>query len=258
MNNLGKSHPAIFIFPCFLIGLFLFTVGSGVFLLSKRILDARQPNQTRGGELQKALIAFSAGSDFTSRPGMEEASSLLDTAPLFVPGTRPGKESPWEFPLPGDLDTGPAFPDFPAEIQLDGAHFAVAARMSIPVGQAVEQGLAKLRESTIGFNTLGQRLPQEPSPPPELRACELSITHLDSGNTWTHVISTIDGLDTTNPLWEPINLFAAVASQGLVAPPFPANTTGIESLDKKLLQVASGILRNQPLPPGNYRILIAP
>lgn len=258
MSDLGKSHPAVFIIPSVLTGLFLAATLLGAFYLSKSVLDARQKFQDRGGDLPDAFIAYPTGSNFSSSPEIVEASSLLDTAPLFVPGTRPGGESPWEFPLPENLGTGSAFPDFPAEIQLDGAHFAVAARMSIPVGQAVEQGLSKLRESTIGFDTLGRSAPAEQLPPPEPRACELSLTHLDSGKSWTHVIPTIEGLDTTSPLWEPITLFAAVASHGLVAPPSPANTTGIESLDKMLLHAADGILRKEPFPPGNYRILIAP
>jgi hypothetical protein len=207
-----------------------------------------------------AFLTYAISLNDSDKPVLEEVSSLLDTAPLFVPLYSLSQDFPQSELLAHALGVPSSFSDYPPEIQLDGAQLALDARneLSTPVVQAVDVGLRKLRESEIEFTTFGEKGSRQNSLSPELRACQIKIAQLDTGKIWTKTILPFEDTDTHSPLWEPMVLFAAIGDLGLVAPPSPANSTGIESLDKKLFHIAQKTLNTTPLPKGNYRILIYP
>ncbi len=207
-----------------------------------------------------AFLTYAIPLNESDKPVLEEVSSLLDTAPLFVPLYTLNKEPPYSKEMAKALGLPSTFSDYPPEIQLDGAQLAVDARneLSTPVVEAVDIGLRKLRESEIEFNTFGEKGSSQTRPPPVLRACQIKVAQLETGQVWTETIPPFEETDTHNPLWEPMILFAAIGDLGLVAPPSPANSTGIELLDKKLFRIVQKTLSSTPLPKGNYRILIYP
>lgn len=209
---------------------------------------------------EPAFLSYAISLNDSDKPVLEEVSSLLDTAPLFVPTYSLNKEPPYSKQMANALGVPVTFSDYPPEIQLDGAQLALDARneLSTPVVQAVDVGLRKLRESEIEFHTFGEKGAQQPHLSPESRACQIKVAQLDTGKIWTKTILPFEDIDTHSPLWEPMVLFAAIGDLGLVAPPSPANSTGIELLDKKLFQIVQKTLNTTHLPKGNYRILIYP
>lgn len=205
-----------------------------------------------------AFISFFDPHASRDIPHLEEASALLDTAPVFMPTASAFQRISSSFQTSSESDLEYVFPNYPAEIQLDGAQFAIAARMSMPVSEAVDLGLGKLRESSINFRALGRENLSGSAIPPTIRACQISITLIENGKKWVEDVPVIEESDTLSPLWEPMILFAAIGESGIEAYPSPANTTGIEPLDKKLNIIADQTLENLDLPIGNYRIEITP
>jgi hypothetical protein len=256
MQSREKPGTLPFLVPTLLMFLCGTTLLTGFFLLSQSVTFPGRGNRYEVPKVPVATISYTADSSSVSQLGLVEASALLDTAPLFVPMEETLANDRW-WGNPGKLVLDPSFPDFPAEIQLDGAHFALLSKGAIPVGQAVEKGMAKLRKTNIGFAALGQTAPPPASLLPP-RSCGLSIINLDTGKSWHHSVPPFEDIDTLNPLWEPMVLYAAVGVSGLVTPPSPVNTTGIETLDKRLIEVIKETLLNQYFPIGNYRITISP
>lgn len=238
-----------------IIGLLLFFTLRLVAELSTSDFETLNQNDT---DVPSTFISFFDGNASKEIPHLEEASSLLDTAPVFMPTDSAFDRITSSLKITNESDLEYSFPNYPAEIQLDGAQFAVAARMSIPVSEAVDLGLGKLRESSINFQSLGRGNLLKSAAPIAKRACQINITHIENGRKWKKDIQNIEGSDTLNPLWEPMILFAAMGDTGIDAYPSPANTTGIAPLDKKLTLIASQILENLDLPIGNYRIEITP
>ena len=258
MNSNDRSHHSFWV-PVLIMLVCLGGLISCISLLFVKVHAISIIDQTTPKiEASEAYLRFFDANIGNQGTNIDEATALLDTAPLFMP-TKFTLEAISASTNPsGHAEVEYSFPNYPAEIQLDGSQFAVAARMSIPVTEAVDLGLSKLRETSINFNTLGREQELESLTPVAKRACHIKIVRLETGETWVKNIAEINDSDTRSPLWEPMILFAAIGDLGTEAYPSPANTTGIESLDKKLNLIADQTLEKLDLPSGNYRIVITP
>ena len=258
MNSDYRSQNT-FLLPLFLVLTGILTLIFCLVLtfrsLSSILIDVSAPEQVFEAAFIRIIGPEVAGE---KEPIFKEVADLLDTAPLFMPSGTLFEELHVQPPQAKSGDFPQTFSEYPAEIQLDGAQFAVAARMAIPVTEAVDLGLRKLRETTVDYQTFGSITPFDKHPPLPKRACQLRITLLENGKSWYETINKIDDTDTLNPLWEPMILFAAIGASGIDAPPSPANTTGIETLDKKINFLAAKTMEKLPLPAGNYLIEVFP
>ena len=187
---------------------------------------------------------------------LKEATALLDSAPMFVPG-------PWnaagtlQAPISGQSPITPAaFQQYSPEIQLNAGLLGVSKARLIGVFAPEVEPVPIRRDSGLGFQGLGQEEVVAPSIQLPL-SCHVEFTYLESGQKWERTVKSPLGPEDEH-LWTPLIFYGAVGPIGMDAAPFSANTTGLEKLDKALAQLVIDLIQEMQFPSGNYRIVVGP
>ena len=182
--------------------------------------------------LGESFVSYYPDESEADLHSLKEATALLDSAPMFVPG-------PWnaagalEVPISEySLMTLTTFQQYPPEIQLNAGLLGVSKTRLIGIFAPKIKPVPIRRDFFLGFQGLGQegiiassvRLPL---------SCHVEFTYLESGRKWERTVkSPLDPED--EHLWPPLIFYGAVGPIGMDAAPFSANTTGLEKLDKAL------------------------
>lgn len=186
-----------------------------------------------------------------------EASALLDSAPMFVPG-------PWNAagrigsPRSGAFPSEPTvFGEYIPEIQLDAAVLAVQGNQLLGVKDALVESVRSRLDPVQGFPGMGQEGHPSTGVPVE-DVCRLRFGHLETGRTWERTLPLPVGTEAEGHLWEPLVFYAATGALGLTAMPSTVSTSGIEKLDAALAQLVLDTAIALQLPSGSYRIVAGP
>jgi hypothetical protein len=206
--------------------------------------------------LGESFVSYYLDESEADSHSLKEATALLDSAPMFVPG-------PWnaagtlEVPISEYNPVTPTiFQQYPPEIQLNAGLLDVSKARLIGVFAPEVEPVPLRRDSSLRFQGLGQegitvssvRLPF---------SCYVEFTYLESGRKWERTVkSPLDPED--EHLWPPLIFYGAVGPIGIDAAPFSANTTGLEKLDKALGLLVRDLIEEMQLPSGNYRIVVGP
>jgi len=206
--------------------------------------------------LGESFVSYYLDESEADTHSLKEATALLDSAPMFVPG-------PWnaagalEVPIYGQSPMTPTtFQQYPPEIQLIADLLGVSKTRLIGLFAPEVEQVPIRRDSILGFQGLGQEgvtasvmmLPL---------SCHVEFTYLETGRKWERTVkSPLDHED--EHLWPPLIFYGAVGPIGMTAAPFSANTTGLEKLDKALALLVRDLIQEMQLPSGNYRIVAGP
>jgi hypothetical protein len=206
--------------------------------------------------LGESFVSYYPDESEADSHSLKEATALLDSAPMFVPG-------PWntagtlEVPISEQGPMTPTtFQQYPPEIQLNAGLLGVSKTRLIGFfAPDVEQAPIR-RESILDFQGLGQEGIVVSSVLLPL-SCHVEFTYLETGRKWKRTVkSPLDPED--EHLWSPLIFYGAVGPIGMDAAPFSANTTGLEKLDKALALLVRDLIQQMQLPSGNYRIVAGP
>ena len=204
----------------------------------------------------ESFVSFYPDDSDTDSSFIKEATALLDSAPMFVPG-------PWN--AAGTLEVPVAqynpmiqstFPQYSPEIKLNSDLLGVSKKQLIGIFASGVEKLPIRREYAFGFQGLGQEYINESNALLPLN-CHIEFTYLGNGRKWERTVMSPLGLDEEH-LWSPLVFYGAVGSMGMDAAPFTANTTGLEKLDKDLGVLVRNLIMKMELPTGNYRIVVGP
>ena len=207
--------------------------------------------------LGTAFVSKSFSDPDISLHPIAEASVLLDTAPLFVPGSWNVAGSMLIQTLESVSPPPSVFGEYSPKIQLDTELLSVSDGELLGVEDSVLQPVRTRFRPIDEFTGLGQRGPSV-STGLTIDICNLRFFHLESGSVWERTIPIRPDALAEGHLWEPLIYYAAFGPLGFVGVPSTVNTSGLEKLDQELARLVFESSQTLPLPVGHYRIIAGP
>ena len=207
--------------------------------------------------LGSAFVSKSFSDPDISLHPIAEASVLLDTAPLFVPGSWNVAGSMRSQSLESLSPAPTVFGEYSPEIQLNPELLSVSDGELLGFEDSVLQPVRTRFRPIDEFTGLGQRVASV-STGATIDICNLRFFHLESGRVWERTIPLSPDTLAEGHLWEPLVYYASFGPLGFVGVPSTVNTSGLEKLDRELARLVFESSLTLPLPVGHYRIIAGP